>query len=57
MLFPWTEQHLRVGNDALGRQPVPLEFKVLAVLRVLGRALHFDDLAEITHCGEVLNVC
>lgn len=39
------------GLDAFGRC-VPLEFKILGVLRVLGRGVCFDDIAELTCTGE-----
>lgn len=38
--------------DACGRKAVPLEMKVLAVLRVLGRGVCFDEVAEILTCSE-----
>jgi hypothetical protein len=50
-LLPWTCEHFPLKADALGRKGIPVEFKVLSVLRVLGRALHFDDVAEFTDSG------
>ncbi len=58
-LLPWTEARFPRKVDALQRPGVPTEFKLLAVLRMLGRALHFDDVAELADCGfkgEVLRV-
>lgn len=34
--------------DAAGRPSVPLELKVLGVLRILGRGVCFDDIEELT---------
>ena len=34
--------------DAAGRPAVPMELKVMAVLRVLGRGSCFDDIAEVS---------
>ena len=31
---------------------IPIEFKVLASLRILGRDYYADDVAEILNCGE-----
>ena len=40
-------------NDAVGRPSVPLELKLLGVLRVLGRASCFDSIAELTGTDDV----
>lgn len=39
------------ATDATGRPAIPLELKILAALRVLGRALTFDDVAEFTNAS------
>jgi hypothetical protein len=50
-LLPWTLRRWPHKADAFGRYGIPIEFKLLAVLRVLGRAMHFDDVAEYIGCG------
>lgn len=40
------------GADATGKAGAPLEVKILAVLRVLGRGVVFDEVAEHTGMGE-----
>jgi hypothetical protein len=37
--------------DGFGRVGIPTEFKLLSVLRILGRGMHFDDAAEYVGCG------
>lgn len=43
----WAEDTWPTKPDAAGRIGIPTGIKVLGVLRVLGRALHFDDIAEL----------
>jgi hypothetical protein len=50
-LLPWTLRRYPLKADAFGRLGMPIEFKLLAVLRVLGRGMHFDDVAEYIGCG------
>ena len=50
-LLPWTKRRWVQKPDALGRMGMPIEYKLLAVLRVLGRGMHFDDVAEYVGCG------
>ncbi len=38
-------------KDACKRMGIPVEYKLLAVLRILGWALHFDDVTEYTDTG------
>ena len=54
-LFNYLMDLTRVGNylsrantDCTGRPAIPLELKVLAVLRVLSRGVTFDDAAELS---------
>ena len=39
-------------TDAIGRECIPLELKILGVLRILGRGAIFDDVAEATFMSE-----
>ena len=39
-------------TDGIGRPSAPLELKILGVLRVLGRGMCFDGIAELTNIGE-----
>ncbi len=50
-LLPWTAANFPTKKDAVGRDPIPIEFKLLGVLRYLGRAVHFDDVAEYADIG------
>ena len=45
-LFHWPNKPDICGNY------IPTEYKLLAALRVLGRGLHFDDVAELIQCGD-----
>jgi hypothetical protein len=51
-LLPWTLERFPCLPDCTGRPGIPTEYKLLAVLRALGRASHFDDLAEDTCTGD-----
>lgn len=42
----WFQCH---STDAVGREAIPIELKVLGVFRVLGRGSCFDDIAELTN--------
>ena len=50
-LLPWTIRRFPLKADAFGRVGIPTEFKLLSVLRILGRGMHFDDVAEYVGCG------
>ena len=39
-------------TDGIGRPSAPLELKILGVLRVLGRGMCFDGIAELTNISE-----
>ena len=39
-------------TDGIGRPSAPLELKILGVLRVLGRGMRFDGIAELTNISE-----
>ena len=41
-----------LATDIAGRNICPVEIKLLAVLRILGRDWNFDDIAEATLMGE-----
>lgn len=41
------------GADAVNRESIPLELKILGALRVLGRYLTFDDIADTNCSAEV----
>jgi hypothetical protein len=59
LLLPWTKEQFPEKPDAVGRMAMPVGLKLLGVLRILGRALHFDDIAEYIDTGfkgEVLRV-
>ena len=49
------EHDFHEGRDAVGRPCVPLELKILGVLRVLGRGYTFDDVAEFVVSGEEIH--
>ena len=49
---PLAKHILQEGVDSSGRPAVPLELKLLGVLRVLGRASCFDSIAELTGTNE-----
>ncbi len=51
VLWPWTIENFPEERDCANRRPIPTQYKLLAVLRVLGRACHFDDVAEFANCG------
>jgi hypothetical protein len=46
VLLPWTEENFKQKPDAVGNMGMPVALKLLGVLRILGRALHFDDIAQ-----------
>lgn len=50
-LLPWTRRYFVDKPDATGRCGIPVVLKLLGVLRILGRGLHFDDIADILGCG------
>jgi hypothetical protein len=50
-LLPWTMKYFEDKPDATGRRGIPVVLKLLGVLRILGRGLHFDDIADILGCG------
>jgi hypothetical protein len=50
-LLPFALAHWPNKPDVCGNY-IPTEYKLMAALRVLGRGLHFDDVAEIIHCGD-----
>ena len=50
-LLPWTKAKFPQKNDAVGIPGIPTELKLLAVLRVMGRAETFDTVSELTDCG------
>ena len=52
VLLPWTVERFPMKQDAAKRWGVPTELKLLAVLRCLGRATHFDDVAEACNTGD-----
>ena len=52
MLLPWTREKFPLKPDAAGCLGIPTKFKLLGVLRALGRSAHFDDLAEDANCGD-----
>ena len=59
VLLPWSKEHFPSKADAVKRPPMPMELKLLGVLRMLGRGLHVDDTAEFADAGfkgEVLRV-
>ena len=48
-LLPWARRRFPQNNtDCAGRPSIPLEYKVLTVLRILGRNLYYDDAASYT---------
>ena len=49
------EHDFNEGPDAVGRPCVPIELKILGVLRVLGRGYTFDDVAEHVVSGEEIH--
>jgi hypothetical protein len=51
-LLPWTLERFPCRPDCTGRTRIPVEYKLLAVLRALGRSSHFDDLAEDCCSGD-----
>lgn len=51
-LNDFAERRFPSRQDAAGQPPVPMALKVLGVLRILGRAFYFDDVAEVTRMGE-----
>ena len=51
ILLPWTMENFPSHRDCTGRPPIPPEYKLLSVLRMLGRGTHFDDVAEYINCG------
>jgi hypothetical protein len=52
VLLPWTISRFPHKPDAIGRMGVPPDYKLLATLRCLGRAAHFDDVAEACNVGD-----
>ena len=52
--FSMFEEMVLECKDALifGRTQIPVEFKLLGCLRVLGRGAYCDDVAEILDCGK-----
>ncbi len=50
-LLPWTKEKFPRKADAVGRMGMPTELKLLGVLRILGRGIHFDDIAEFADAG------
>jgi hypothetical protein len=50
----WEEfsAHLDGKTDACGRPSSPLSLLILSVLRVIGRNITFDDIAEVTNISE-----
>jgi len=55
MFMNMLDKHVQAGDlglerpDAVGREAMPLGLKILGVLRVLGRGVCFDDVAELTN--------
>ena len=51
LLLPFALHHFPNKKDAVNNWGIPTEYKLLGTLRILGRGLHFDDIAEIINCG------
>ena len=47
--FVRSQGYFTEGDDAIGKKSYSLELKVLGALRVLGRGICFDDVAELTN--------
>ena len=50
-MLAFADEHFPLRRDCTGKEPVPLQYKVLGQLRMLRTGMTFDCIAEITRSG------